>query len=295
MSVFYCCSYVRFIGAATLAAMSHAGRRMSRARRRGLVRLVGAAGLDRGAAGLVLRDARRGDGGRSARHFRRGAVQPAAGHLTRAAADRPTRRLRRRSPRVALAGRPRLPVTRLRAEQREQHRQRDRPAHLQGRAAVRGRAHFPSTSSLLRPEDALGEQRRGQQPDADRSRAPARPGRPVPSTDPYNLYFTPDGRYAIVVDERMQTLDFRDPHTMQLHHTLPVPCHGVNHMDFTADGRYLLASCEFGGSVIEVDLARQRVVGRPGPEALGRCHRTSSSRRMAASSTSPTWPLAASG
>jgi YVTN family beta-propeller protein len=91
--------------------------------------------------------------------------------------------------------------------------------------------------------------------------ATGRPGRPVPVTDPYNLYFTPDGRFAIVVEERMQTLDFRDPHTMRSDHTLQVPCDGVNHMDFTADGRYLLASCEFGNSVIKIDLARQRVVG----------------------------------
>ena len=88
------------------------------------------------------------------------------------------------------------------------------------------------------------------------------PGRTVPVTDPYNLYFTPDGRYAIVVEERMQALAFRDPHTMRLERTLPVPCDGVNHMDFTADGRYLLASCEFGGSVIRIDLAREQVVGR---------------------------------
>ncbi len=92
--------------------------------------------------------------------------------------------------------------------------------------------------------------------------ATGRPGRPVPVTDPYNLYFTPDGRFAIVVEERMQTLDFRNPHTMRSEHTLSVPCSGVNHMDFTADGRYLVASCEFGKSLIRVDLARRRVVGR---------------------------------
>ena len=65
-----------------------------------------------------------------------------------------------------------------------------------------------------------------------------KPGRTVPVTDPYNLYFTPDGRYAIVVSERRGRLDFRDAHTMKLHHSLPVPCSGPNHMDFTADGRY---------------------------------------------------------
>jgi DNA-binding beta-propeller fold protein YncE len=48
---------------------------------------------------------------------------------------------------------------------------------------------------------------------------------------------------------------------MKLQHSLAVPCDGVNHMDFTADGRYLVASCEFGGSLVDVDVARERVVG----------------------------------
>jgi YVTN family beta-propeller protein len=88
-----------------------------------------------------------------------------------------------------------------------------------------------------------------------------KPGRPVPVTDPYNLYFTPDGRYAIVVAERFHQLDFRNPHTMRLVHSLVVPCTGVDHMDFSADGTYLIASCEFSGQMIKVDLASQRVVG----------------------------------
>ena len=87
-----------------------------------------------------------------------------------------------------------------------------------------------------------------------------KPGRPVPVTDPYNLYFTPDGRQAIVVAERLQRLDFRDPRTMRLRHTLRVPCEGVDHLDFTANGRTLLASCEFGSKLISVDIARRRVV-----------------------------------
>ncbi len=88
-----------------------------------------------------------------------------------------------------------------------------------------------------------------------------KPGTPVPVTDPYNLYFTPDGRYAIVVAERFHQLDFRNPHTMRLVHSLTVPCTGVDHMDFSADGSYLLASCEFSGQMVKVDLASQRVVG----------------------------------
>jgi YVTN family beta-propeller protein len=87
-----------------------------------------------------------------------------------------------------------------------------------------------------------------------------RPGRTVEVADPYNLYFTPDGRFAIVIAERLQRLDFRNAQTMRLHHSLAVPCNGVDHVDFTADGRYLLASCEFGARMIEVDVQRERVV-----------------------------------
>jgi DNA-binding beta-propeller fold protein YncE len=87
------------------------------------------------------------------------------------------------------------------------------------------------------------------------------PGRPIPVEDPYNLYFTPNGRYAIVVAERLQRLDFRQPQTMQLLHSLYVPqCRGVDHMDFSASGRYAYASCEFDGEMIEVDLSTQRVI-----------------------------------
>jgi DNA-binding beta-propeller fold protein YncE len=89
----------------------------------------------------------------------------------------------------------------------------------------------------------------------------ARPGRPIPALDPYNLYFTPNGRWAIVVAEADRQLDFRDPHTMALHHALATPqCAGVDHMDYTAGGRYALVSCEFAGRMIVVDLRTERIV-----------------------------------
>jgi YVTN family beta-propeller protein len=91
--------------------------------------------------------------------------------------------------------------------------------------------------------------------------ATGRPGKPVPVTDPYNMYFSPDGRYAIVVAERLQRLDFRDAASMKLHHSLRVPCPGIDHMDFTADGRYLVASCEFGSKLVEVEVPGEKVVG----------------------------------
>jgi YVTN family beta-propeller protein len=86
-------------------------------------------------------------------------------------------------------------------------------------------------------------------------------GKPVPVSDPYNLYFTPGGRFAIVVAEREHRLDFRYAHTMKLHRALFVPCSGVDHMDFSADGRFLLASCEFSAMMVKVDVRRERVVG----------------------------------
>jgi YVTN family beta-propeller protein len=86
-------------------------------------------------------------------------------------------------------------------------------------------------------------------------------GKAVPVDDPYNLYFTPDGRYAIVVCERLRRLDFRDAHTMKLKHSLAVPGKGIDHIDFSRDGRYLLASCEFSGDVVKVDVEAQKVLG----------------------------------
>jgi YVTN family beta-propeller protein len=98
--------------------------------------------------------------------------------------------------------------------------------------------------------------------------ATGKPGPPIPVDDPYNLYFTPDGRFAIVVAEARRRLDFYDPHTWLRTRALAVPsCAGVDHLDFTADGRTLLASCEFADRVIAVDVARQtlrRTVALPG-------------------------------
>jgi DNA-binding beta-propeller fold protein YncE len=88
-----------------------------------------------------------------------------------------------------------------------------------------------------------------------------RPGKPVPVLDPYNLYFTVDGRRAIVVAEAHRELDFRSPHTMALRHVLRLPqCPGVDHMDYTASGRSALVSCEFGARMVVVDLVHERAV-----------------------------------
>jgi YVTN family beta-propeller protein len=80
------------------------------------------------------------------------------------------------------------------------------------------------------------------------------PGPPIPVEDPYNLYFTPDGSKAIVVPEMFNSLDFRDPHSWQLIKRVPLPCRFPNHMDFTADGRAVVVSCEGSGELVRVDL-----------------------------------------
>jgi YVTN family beta-propeller protein len=79
--------------------------------------------------------------------------------------------------------------------------------------------------------------------------------------DPYNMYFTPDGRYAIVVAEAMQDLDFRNPRTFALEHRMHVDCAGVDHIDFAANGAYFIATCEFSGRLVRVDLHTLRVTG----------------------------------
>ena len=124
------------------------------------------------------------------------------------------------------------------------------------------------------------------------------------------MYFSPDGKSAIVVAEAMKRLDFRDPKTMQLQYSIDVPkCAGINHADFSIDGRFAIFTCEFAGTVAKIDLVNRKVLGytqviQPGrptkssrvPTAATRssarrgraCRRTSAPRPTASSSTSPT-------
>lgn len=79
---------------------------------------------------------------------------------------------------------------------------------------------------------------------------------------PYNLYFTPDGRTAIVIDEEFDRLLFVDPVSFRTRDTVHDPrCRGPNHADFTANGRFFLVTCEFSGSILQVSTLGHRVVG----------------------------------
>ncbi|HEX5587836.1 MAG TPA: YncE family protein [Acidimicrobiia bacterium] len=89
-----------------------------------------------------------------------------------------------------------------------------------------------------------------------------KPGTRYPVDDPYNMYFTPDGKSGLVVAEARKRLDFYDPHTWQLQGQLSVPdCGGVNHADFTIDGKFAIFTCEFQGSLVKIDIANRSVVG----------------------------------
>ncbi len=85
-------------------------------------------------------------------------------------------------------------------------------------------------------------------------------GTPIPVEDPYNLYFTVDGNTALVIAERYQRIDARNPKTWELLWSISVPYPGVNHGDFSPDGRYFYASCEFSGWVVKIDLLQHRIV-----------------------------------
>lgn len=91
--------------------------------------------------------------------------------------------------------------------------------------------------------------------------ATGKKGKTIRVEDPYNMYYTPDGKYAIVVAEQRERLMFRDAATMKLTHPLWLNCKGIDHMDFSADGRYLIASCEFGAKVVKVDVEQQKAIG----------------------------------
>ena len=87
-----------------------------------------------------------------------------------------------------------------------------------------------------------------------------KPGTPVHVEDPYNLYFTPDGSHALVMAERLRRIDLLNPKTMAFERSLPVPCKGLNHADYSADLSFFVASCEFSGQLLAIDRDATKVL-----------------------------------
>jgi YVTN family beta-propeller protein len=89
-----------------------------------------------------------------------------------------------------------------------------------------------------------------------------KPGKNIPVDDPYNMYFTPGGDAAIIVAEARLRLDFRDPHTMAMKYSIDTPqCKGINHADFSIDGRYAIFTCEYAQTLAKIDLVERKVAG----------------------------------
>ena len=90
-------------------------------------------------------------------------------------------------------------------------------------------------------------------------------GKPVDQINipfPYNLYFTPDGTKAVDVVERLQRIEFRDwRHGWALLKSVPIPWPGADHLDFSADGSYLMISTEYSGVVARVDVNSMQLAG----------------------------------
>lgn len=89
-----------------------------------------------------------------------------------------------------------------------------------------------------------------------------RRGRSVGVTRPYNLYFTPDGHHAIVMVEQRDVIRFSDPHSFRrVADVSPRGCRGPNHADFSGNGRFFVASCEFSGELVKISTLGHRVLG----------------------------------
>lgn len=90
----------------------------------------------------------------------------------------------------------------------------------------------------------------------------ARRTRVISMPRPYNLYFTPDGRTAVVMVEQLNTIRFADARTFRTIKDLRYPgCLGPNHADFSGNGRFFVVTCEFSGELLKVSTLRHRVVG----------------------------------
>ncbi len=87
-----------------------------------------------------------------------------------------------------------------------------------------------------------------------------RPSDTVSAPFPYNFYYTPDGETAVVVVERLQMLEFRDTETWEMKGSVYIPWPGVDHLDFSRDGDYFLASSEWSGAVSKVDVEKMELV-----------------------------------
>ena len=157
-------------------------------------------------------------------------------------------------------------AARLRAEQPEQHGRRDRPAHLQDRRALRGRRAAAARRAGVGPEDALRHERPRQQPHADRPahrQARARRSRSTTRT-------TCTSRPTAATRSSSPSASTGSTSATRTRFSaapLAARCRAPASTTWTSrpTARYLLASCEFSGQLIKVDVASERVVRHARP------------------------------
>ncbi|RNM13835.1 YncE family protein [Nocardioides pocheonensis] len=90
----------------------------------------------------------------------------------------------------------------------------------------------------------------------------ARRVRSISVPRPYNLYFTPDGKQAVVMVEQHDIIQFSRPKSFKPIKEVTAPgCSGPNHADFSANGRFMVVTCEFSGELVKVATLSHKVLG----------------------------------
>jgi DNA-binding beta-propeller fold protein YncE len=90
----------------------------------------------------------------------------------------------------------------------------------------------------------------------------ARRVRSITVPRPYNLYFTPDGKQAVVMVEQHDIIQFSRPRSFKAIKGVQAPgCMGPNHADFSANGRFMVVTCEFSGELVKVGTLSHKVLG----------------------------------
>lgn len=70
---------------------------------------------------------------------------------------------------------------------------------------------------------------------------------------PYNVYFTPGGRRAVVIAKSLDRIDYYHPAMWAPMGSVTTPCDGPSHAAWSADGSFFVVTCEFSGDIIRLD------------------------------------------
>jgi DNA-binding beta-propeller fold protein YncE len=83
----------------------------------------------------------------------------------------------------------------------------------------------------------------------------AMPGKPIPVASPTDLYFTLDGKRALIVSDPQHEVEVREPNTWQLVADIPLPrAKGLGQLDLSADGKVAYLTASSSGTLIPIDL-----------------------------------------